>query len=125
MVYQGIASIKRNPSGGLLEQIIGGKYVLPFGNAVYLDIQKSKVLDFFDLSAIIYKPTVVTEDMGETGRFSSYYYKGENIELIKWNRGLREVIFRFGTGAEENAFMYLANNDTFHMRGNLTLSPYV
>ncbi|KAI8972096.1 hypothetical protein BDB01DRAFT_482484 [Pilobolus umbonatus] len=154
MVYQGIQSIKRNPSGGLLEQIIGGTYTLEFDKAVYLDFQKLKLLDAGDLLALINNPTVVTEDMRETGRSFYYYYEGENIALylsystnkqekpttindyeitnidsfpitVKWKIGLREVIFRFGAGAEGNADIMGANNDKFCMRENMMLSPYV
>ncbi|KAI8985399.1 hypothetical protein BDB01DRAFT_84023 [Pilobolus umbonatus] len=154
MVNQGIQSIKRNPSGGLLEQIIGGKYGLDFDKAVYYDFQKSDILDTDHYNPIIEYNTVVTEDMRETGLLSSYYNKGENIELnlfyssnnedkglyinsynikkidsfpitAKWKIGLKEVIFCFGAGAEGNAVIFGANNDTFYMRENMILSPYV
>ncbi|KAI8993148.1 hypothetical protein BDB01DRAFT_902724 [Pilobolus umbonatus] len=83
MVNQGIKSIKINPSGGLLEQIISGRYGVIFDKAVYLDFQKSDILDAGNYSIIIDYNTVVTEDMRETGRFSSHYYEGENIYLGK------------------------------------------
>ncbi|KAI8976214.1 hypothetical protein BDB01DRAFT_359470 [Pilobolus umbonatus] len=154
MVNQGIKSIKRNPSGGLLEQIIGGKYEVAFDKAVYLDFQKSKVLETDHYSLIIDYNTVVTEDMRETGLLSSYFYEGKNNELnlfyssnneeealvinnynifnidsfpitAKWKIGLKEVIFCFGAGAEGNADIRGANSDTFYMRENMILSPYV
>ncbi|KAI8985474.1 hypothetical protein BDB01DRAFT_850049 [Pilobolus umbonatus] len=154
MVYQGIKSIKRNPSGGLLEQIIGGTYTLEFDEAVYLGFQKLKLLDAGYLLAIINNPTVVTEDMRETGRSSYYYYEGEKNDLnlyysldyrdnrtiinyypinnidsfpitVKWNIGLKEVIFCFGAGAEGNAGIDGANSNKFHMRENMILSPYL
>ncbi|KAI8973020.1 hypothetical protein BDB01DRAFT_449152 [Pilobolus umbonatus] len=154
MVNQGIKSIKRNPSGGLLEQIIGGRYGVKFDEAVYFDFQKSDILDTDHYSLIIDYNTVVTEDMRETGLLSSYYYEGKNIELYlyysanneekgltinyynirkidsfpitaKWKIGLKEVIFCFGAGAEGNADIDGANSDTFYMRENMILSPYV
>ncbi|KAI8986563.1 hypothetical protein BDB01DRAFT_891351 [Pilobolus umbonatus] len=103
VVNQGIKSIKRNPSGGLLEQIISGEYALDFDEEVYFDFQKFDILDPRYYNPIINYNTVVTEDMLETGLLSSYYYEGKNIELSKWKIGLREVIFCFGAGAEGNA----------------------
>ncbi|KAI8985527.1 hypothetical protein BDB01DRAFT_896603 [Pilobolus umbonatus] len=125
MVYQGIQSIKRNPSGGLLEQIIGGEYTLYFDKAVYLDFQKSEVLYEKDFFILIDNPTVVTEDMRETGRSFYFYYGGKRNLILKWNIGLREVIFCFGAGVEGNAGIRGANSNRFIMRENLILSPYV
>ncbi|KAI8985523.1 hypothetical protein BDB01DRAFT_835046 [Pilobolus umbonatus] len=125
MVNQGIQSIKRNPSGGLLEQITGGEYTLYFDKAVYLDFQKSEVLYEKDFFILIGNPTVVTEDMRETGRSFYFYYGGKRNLILKWNIGLREVIFCFGAGVEGNAGIKGANSDKFYMRENIILSPYV
>ncbi|KAI8974057.1 hypothetical protein BDB01DRAFT_408661 [Pilobolus umbonatus] len=154
MVYQGLKSIKRNPLRGLLEQIIGGIYCLRFSEAIYLDFQKSKVLDKQNRHKLIDYHTVVTEDMRETGRSFSYYYEGKNIELcllyspnnqeslmqvnsynisridsfpitVKWNIDLKEVIFCFGAGAEGKSNVDYSNSDRFHVRENMILSPYV
>ncbi|KAI8970709.1 hypothetical protein BDB01DRAFT_552344 [Pilobolus umbonatus] len=153
MVCQGLKSIKRNPSGGLLEQIISGTYSLLFRTAVYLDFKKKRVLKANRSFTIIDKSTVKTENMRETGMFS-YYCEEEKIRLqlyyalnhqemplyinsydimnidsfpitVKWKIGLKEVIFYFGTGVEGNADIQHSNRKKFHMRENIILSPYV
>ncbi|KAI8985524.1 hypothetical protein BDB01DRAFT_92405 [Pilobolus umbonatus] len=83
VLNKGIESIKANPAGGLLEQILTGTYYGMFDDQVYTDfnrLQLSTEKEFFHL---IRKNTRVTEDMRENGITTLFYYNDSENTLSK------------------------------------------
>ncbi|KAI8970874.1 hypothetical protein BDB01DRAFT_900858 [Pilobolus umbonatus] len=154
-VLQGVILLKKNPLGGLFEQITAGSYQLQSSSAVKLpNLQKYRLLEGKKREKIIKDFTAATEDSRDGGiTFLCYYteaflqfdlfyspnnlnnprfinsYVLRNIDsypvTVRRTIGLREVILSFGAGAEGKAIIDYMNTDKFPFRENLTLSPYV
>ncbi|KAI8972121.1 hypothetical protein BDB01DRAFT_476803 [Pilobolus umbonatus] len=151
---QGVISLKKNPLGGLFEQITAGSYQLQFTSAVRLHFQKYLLLKAQNKIKVINDFTVVTEDMRDNGITFLCYYTGKSLKLdlfyspnnlndpryinsyvlqnidsypmtVKRTIGLREVILSFGAGAEGKSIINYVNTDKFSFRENLILSSYV
>ncbi|KAI8985517.1 hypothetical protein BDB01DRAFT_835040 [Pilobolus umbonatus] len=154
-VDKGMSSIKNNPSGGLLEQIVAGAYYGLFDGQVYASLEKSEK-SANEPVVLIKKNTRITEDMRENGILSVFFFARKNIKLtlcfsakddyeyayrylyqytmrdidsfpitIRSVFGITEILFHLGTGAEGQASIETVNTNRFSYRESWVLAPYV
>ncbi|KAI8974104.1 hypothetical protein BDB01DRAFT_807616 [Pilobolus umbonatus] len=82
IIYSGIKSIINTPSGGLLEQVYSGKYMIDNKYFSYFDYQQEQELHFIRENIMVRYGTRITESMRVNG-FSKSIYSGNTTNSIQ------------------------------------------